>query len=197
MCPLFAQPEPKTSPDGRMAIAKGDKAGQFFFVDLKSGHKLGHAIPDHLWKLKDVEIETCHWSTDSSKVALVFSYGTKLMATAIYAIASDGTFHDIDLPTFRPREEVQRRTGKKFSEEAPGYDEDATGGWSRDGRIQVLYGEAKEYERGTEHFFVVVVLHVLGSQAKVEKVAAVGPMPDDQGLRFYEKWSRKIPDAKE
>lgn len=82
-----------TSADGGVAIARADVGrGVYFFLDVKSGKKLGYLLPpDQMKELSNVSLEVS-WNSDNSAVAVKIDYGVRLGFVNVYARNSSGTF---------------------------------------------------------------------------------------------------------
>lgn len=170
-----------------LAIAK-DKTdvSNYFFVDTKSGKRLGDLLGD----LRQARINSVEasWSPDGSKVAVFISYGTKLNTVFIYSLGEDNKMKSVELPNIDPLLIYNKRDRKKYSSEAPGYDENGVGKWLTKDTIQIVRGEAKEYENTTKHFLVILNVKIADTRAEIAKLSPVGVFSDEEAEKFLRNW---------
>jgi hypothetical protein len=166
-----------------------DKSDQlnYFFIDTTTGERLGDVLGD----LKEARVNGIEssWSPDGFKVAVFISYGTKLNTVFLFSLGEDHKMKSVEFPDIDPIEIYDRRDHKKYSRQAPGYDENAIGDWLTNDTIKIVRGDAKERENGTaKHFLVVLEVKVTGVSGQIVKLSPVGVLSDKQAERFLNNW---------
>src|SRR5437868_14205767 len=177
-------------PAGKSNLAivkeKGDGVN-YFFVDTKTGKRSGDVLGD----LKEAKVNSIEssWSPDGFKVAVFISYGTKLNTVFLFALGEDHKVKSVKFPDIDPIEIYNRRDRKKYSRQAPGYDENAIGDWVTNDTVRIVRGDAKEGQNGTtKHFLVMLEVKIVGTRGEIVKMSPIGILSDAQAERFLKNW---------
>ena len=176
-----------------LAIVKEKSdGGKYFFVDTRTGKRLGDVLPPDFRDTRVNGIETS-WSPDGSKVAVLVSYGTKLNGVILYSLSGDRKMRLVDFSGIDPIKIYDKRNPEKhfshLAEQAPGYDENALGDWIANDTVKIVQGVAKEDENGTTtNFLVVLEVRIIGDRSRIVKLSPVGVLSEEQAKRFLNAW---------
>jgi hypothetical protein len=167
-------------------VIKQNENFDYEFVDLKSNKSLGIIEPTvgrnriHF---------TASWTPDSSKVALLMFYGTKLSTLLIYAKNANDTFQEISIQVPEPEMIYNQHTGKNLPRAGDGYDENQVGPWIDKDTVCLRSGEAIQTENQNEylHIFVDFRARVLDGKAEISKLKLVGPLNNAESQLMLQK----------
>jgi hypothetical protein len=179
--------------ESHLAIAKGNNnGGDYYFVDKKTGKRLGAVLPASLRGARVNGIQTS-WSPDGSKVAVLVSYGTKLSGVFLYSLRKDNTMGLVNLPNVDPIKVYDDRYHEKHfwqtAEGMPGYDENALGDWVANDTVKIIQGVAKEREDGTTmNFLVVLQVKIEGDRGQIVNQSLAGVLSNEQAEEFLKNW---------
>jgi len=147
------------------------------FVDLRSHKNLGRIA--HTSGQEDI---VASWSVDSSKVAIVMYYGSKLCCLQIFRKTSKGVFVEVPFDEPQPMEMYQKAHGElPFQYDGSTAPEDAVGQWEAKDTVHLVAGEA---HLNGPHLFVTFDVQITNKKAVIRNIQMHDLMPDDQAEKF-------------
>lgn len=185
-----------SSPDKRTAIMeKSDDEGRdYYFVAQPSGKRLGDVLPPaQRGQVSNVSIITS-WNRDSSKVALLVFYGTKLNELLLYSKDKAGQFQHVTLRKPEPEAIYQAQAHRALPQPGDGYNENAVGPWLDDNTVLLIAGEAKQTtqpEDQYDHWLVTFKAHVQSTHATVSDLQLKGPLSNEADAKFTKQWGER------
>jgi hypothetical protein len=183
------------SPNKKIAIVEErDDSGErdYYFVRRSSEKKLGFVLPPDE-DISNVAVGAS-WNLNSSKVALVLFYGTKLSTLLLFSKADDGAFHQVRLRQLDPSAFYRQRTGKTIPQEGDGYSENAVGPWLDENTVALISGEAKQTEQPDQYLHLLVTFraHLVGKRAVLSHLKLHGPLSNAQSSRFLKRFGNGL-----
>lgn len=167
------------SPDGGFVILRNNEDPVFW--DLKSNSSVGSILrKSEKGEISNLQV-VASWSPDGRKVAVLLYYGTRLSDLRIFQKNKDGRFRELKIS-------LPNQVEYKAGEGAPGFDENAVGPWTDNRTVALLLGNCKEFESGSQHFFVAFTFTVDGGAGVVEVKKRMGPLDDRASSEFLNAW---------
>jgi len=106
---------------------------------------------------------------DSSKVAILVFYGTKLSALKIFEMSSGGQFRRVRFSAPNPIEVYQTQRSRRLDLEGiTGFSANSLGPWLGDKTISLVVGEAKEFDDG-----IAFILQHFRRMLNVERLRSI------------------------
>jgi hypothetical protein len=180
------------SPHG-LCIEQVTPGGLIRFFDPLHHKTLGDIFPHGETDWVNIGFE-CSWSPEEDKVAVLFSYGTKLNDILLYE-KSHGVFKEVkfDLPeSAAVYKQIHKKSYKlEFSE---GVSDNALGPWIDDDTIDLISGDTKDvYNKdfgwiGTSSLLVVLRVRIQNEKATTLTQKLIGPLSEAKRDAFFDKW---------
>ena len=183
------------SPDKKVAILQetNDSGRDYYFVQMPGKKKLGHVLPEDQREISNVEF-VASWNADSSKVALLVFYGTKLNTLVLDARSTSGQFQPVELQAPNALEVYKQRTHRAIPQPGDGFSNNGVGLWLDNNTVCLVSGEAKQTQESSDnyiHVYVTFKAHVQGDHAAVSDLELKGPLSDEASEKFEKKWGTR------
>lgn len=184
------------SPDKKVAIVEeADGADRdYYFVQMPGKKKLGHVLPkDQQNQISNVEI-VASWNAESSKVALLAYYGTKLSELLLDPRDAAGRLQPVALHEPDALEIYKQRTHRTIPQPGDGHSNNGVRPWLYKDTVYLVSGEDKQTEESADsytHVYVTFRAHVKGKRALVSDVQLKGPLTDEASKQFEKKWGMR------
>jgi hypothetical protein len=178
------------SPNKCFAIA--GTGGDYYFIDVRTGKKIGSVIPAAQSGdegITNIAFDDVTWDGSSAHLALVLYYGTRGVDLLLYARDAAGSF---DLLKFNPPDPLAifiRGDSKwKRFQYAFGYDEYSVGRWSHHS-VNLISGALKQTDDGNSvGFFATYKVTVHKTVPMVSEMKLIGPLQGDEATGYLDKW---------
>ena len=172
------------SPNKHTALIQNDDKS-YDFIDIQSREKIGHIFETDQ-DISNVQF-VASWNDDSSKVALLMYYGTKLSCILIFKRNSKGDY--IELP-FKEPDPVklyhESHDSDPFPENASGYSNNSVGRWITGDTVELFSGETKDnLQKGT--LIVIYDARIKDNSVSIVNVRLLNLMDDASAEKFLQK----------
>ena len=184
------------SPDKKVAILEetNDSGRDYYFVQMPGEKKIGLVLPaDQRGQISNVNI-VASWNADSTKLALLVFYGTKLSELLLASKDASGQFQPIELHEPDAAAIYKQRTRHPIPESGDGSSDNAVGPWLDKDTVCLISGESKQAGGSSDHynhFYVTFKARVRGRRSTVSDVRLKGPLTDEASEQFEKKWGTR------
>lgn len=174
--------EQTLAPDKHTIIFQGKE--DCHFVDLRSKKNLGH-IP-HTSGNEDI---VASWCPDSSKVAIVKYYGSKLCCLQLLRRTATGKFVELNFEEPRPMDLYEKRHGKfPFEYDGSTAPMDGVGPWASNDKVHLISGESHFAYKESLNLFVTFDAQFKGATVQIRNIQMHELMSDNEAEKF-KPWS--------
>ena len=183
------------SPNQQICIAReNDAEGSegYFFVNTKNNLKRGVLLsPTEAAGLRNIVIRAV-WNGDSSRVAILLSYGTKLSTLEIFEEGQDGQFKSVPFSMPDPIEVYQKEYSAKLNlDGVTGFSVNRLGSWIKSNVVSLMVGDAKEFDDQIIYILATFHVRIEGGHSLVENVQSAGKLTKPESDAFLKKWTKR------
>ena len=177
----FAPLEGSFSPDRRVAIRENPKR-HYEFVDVRSGKGVGRI--EAAENRNKIDFVTS-WNSDSTRVALLMYYGTKLSGLMVFQRSPQSRFVELGFRCPDPvKAYLKERGSLPFPENSGGMSCNDVGPWLTKSTVRLFAGEANE-QADSGVLLVSFEVHVTKGVASIINVHLHGPMTYTESESFF------------